>query len=62
MTTDWKARPGPRVTAGYAEPGEVRTDADGMQWWNDPGRGWQPVVFPRPGAAERQARLEAEAG
>lgn len=62
MGTDWKARPGWLITCTEAEPGEVRTGADGVQWYNDPARGWQPVVFPRPDAAERQARLEAEAG
>ena len=62
MTADWKARPGPEVTGTEAAPGEVRTGANGVQWYNDPARGWQPVVVAPPGAAGRQAHAEAEAG
>ena len=55
-TRAWEARPGPMVTFLAAEPGAIRTDTNGVQWWLDARHGWQPVVHD-PGRA--QPELEA---
>jgi hypothetical protein len=49
----WTAHPGPEITLRRADPGQVRTGRDGVQWYLDPVRGWRPVVHkPEP---EREA-------
>jgi len=53
----WTAEPSARVTAPYAEPGTIRTDANGTQWWLDSGNIWRPVVH----APDRE-QPEREAG
>ena len=57
----WTARPGPEVTLRTAAPGEVRTGHNGIQWWFDSERGWQPVVSSGP-APKSQRQPEWEAG
>lgn len=57
-TCAWEARPGPMVTFLAAEPGAIRTDANGVQWWLDARYGWQPVVHD-PGHAQLDRELEA---
>ena len=54
----WEARPGPMVTFLAAEPGAIRTDTNGVQWWLDARHGWQPVVHD-PGRAQPDRELEA---
>jgi len=57
----WTAHPGAMVTLLAANPGEVRTDTNGVQWWFDSERGWQPVVHAHE-AARTQRAPQMEAG
>ena len=63
----WEPRPAPRVTLFDAEPGTIRTDANGTQWCLHASHGWQPVVYPSPGHSQPASRpakptAELEAG
>lgn len=58
-TPAWNARPGPEVTTLPAEPGQIRTGANGIQWMYQPGRGWQPVIHAQPEAGHNGPEPEA---
>lgn len=55
----WEPRPGPRVTLLPAEPGTIRTDANGTQW-HLTANGWQPFAVPTPGRCSDARRPEPE--
>ncbi len=57
----WTPHSGPEITLLPATPGEVRTGRNGVQWYLDAGRTWQPVVSSSP-APKPQRQPEWEAG